>query len=325
MRELTHRTVETNGIRMRIAEQGSGPLIVMCHGFPEGWYSWRHQMSALAAAGFHAVAPDMRGYGGTDCPYEVDQYTLLHLVGDVVGLLDALDEQVAVIVGHDWGASVAWHAARLRPDRFRAVIAMSVPFRPRGPQRPTSLMKRTDAATFYKLYFQTPGVAEAELETDVRASLRDILLRLSADVPLTPALDGGFGMVPHEGGLSARMGEHAGLPLPEWLNEVDLDYYASSFENSGFRGGLNWYRNEDRNWELLRPFAELKVEVPALYIAGERDLVLGFPGDRENVAALQASVPHLRKTVMLPECGHWTQQEKADDVNAAMLSFLSGL
>src|SRR5499425_3112962 len=170
--EITHRTIETNGIHMHLAEQGEGPLVVLCHGFPECWYSWRHQLPALAEAGFRAVAPDMRGYGQSDSPDAIDQYTLLHLVGDMVGLLDALGAESAVIAGHDWGAPVAWHAALLRPDRFRAVIGLSVPFRPRGAVRPTTAMPRTDEAVFYQLYFQTPGVAEAELEQDVRATIR---------------------------------------------------------------------------------------------------------------------------------------------------------
>src|SRR5213595_2177999 len=187
--DIRHRTVETNGIRMHIAEQGEGPLVVMCHGFPESWYSWRHQLSALAAAGFHAVAPDMRGYGQTDRPEAIDQYTLLHLVGDMVGLVDALGVESAVIAGHDWGAPVAWHAALLRPDRFRGVVGLSVPFRPRGSVRPTTGMPRTDDAIFYQLYFQDPGVAEAELERDVRDTMRRVLFGGSADArrdPLAP-------------------------------------------------------------------------------------------------------------------------------------------
>src|SRR5262249_41798396 len=152
--------IETNGIRMHLAEQGTGPLVVLCHGFPESWYSWRHQLAALAAAGFRAVAPDMRGYGQTDRPDEIDQYTLLHLVGDILGLIDALGAETAVVAGHDWGAPVAWHAALLRPDRFRAVIGLSVPFRSRLEVRPTVGMPRSDDAVFYQLYFQPPGVAE---------------------------------------------------------------------------------------------------------------------------------------------------------------------
>jgi pimeloyl-ACP methyl ester carboxylesterase len=324
MGSITHRVIETNGIRMRIAEQGEGPLVLLCHGFPESWYSWRHQIAALAAAGFHAVAPDMRGYGGTEAPEAIEQYTLLHLVGDMVGVLDALGAETAVIAGHDWGAPVAWHAALLRPDRFRGVIGLSVPFRPRGPRRPTSVMPRTDDAVFYQLHFQEPGVAEAELEQDVRAAVRDILLRLSGDVAPIAGSDG-FSMVPRPGGLGARFGEHAAMALPAWLSEGDIDTYAASFSGTGFRGGLNWYRNIDRNWELLRPFAGLPVSVPALYVAGDRDLVLGFAGAKEMVAGLGRVVPQLRGAVILPGCGHWTQQERPEAVNAAMLEFLRGL
>src|SRR6266545_765143 len=175
MIDVTHRTLEMNGFRMHVAEQGTGPLVILCHGFPESWYSWRHQLAALAEAGFHAVAPDMRGYGQTDRPEAIDQYTLLHLVGDMVGLVDALGGESAVIAGHDWGAPVAWHAALLRPDRFRAVVGLSVPFRPRGPVPPTSVMPRTTEAQFYQLYFQEPGVAEAEFERDPRATVRNLL------------------------------------------------------------------------------------------------------------------------------------------------------
>src|SRR6201981_1699386 len=182
--EIRHRTVETNGIRMHIAEQGEGPLVVLCHGFPESWYSWRHQLLALAAAGFHAGAPDMRGYGQTDRPEAIDQYTLFHLVGDIVGLIDALGEKQAVIAGHDWGARVAWQEAKWRPDRVRAVIGLSVPFRPRGTARPTTVMPRTDDAVFYQLYFQETGVAEAEYDPNARAMFRSGLLGLSGDAPL---------------------------------------------------------------------------------------------------------------------------------------------
>jgi pimeloyl-ACP methyl ester carboxylesterase len=183
MTETKHRTVETNGTRMHVAEQGAGPLVILCHGFPESWYSWRHQLAALAAAGFHAVAPDMRGYGHTDAPAEIEAYTLLHLVGDMVGLVGALGETSAVIAGHDWGAPVMWHAALLRPDLFRAVIGLSVPFRPRGAVRPTAVMPHTDEAIFYQLYFQTPGEAEAELGRDVRSTMRRLAYSGSGNAP----------------------------------------------------------------------------------------------------------------------------------------------
>jgi pimeloyl-ACP methyl ester carboxylesterase len=183
MTEIKHRIIETNGIRMHLAEQGEGPLVLLCHGFPESWYSWRHQLLALAEAGFRAVAPDMRGYGGTDQPWEIDQYTLLHSIGDMVGLLDVLGVKQAVIVGHDWGAPMAWAAAVLRPDRFRGVLALSGPFGPRGPSRPTTVMPQSADMFFYQLYFQTPGVAEEEFERDVRLTVRTILYSISGDAP----------------------------------------------------------------------------------------------------------------------------------------------
>lgn len=323
---ISHRDVEANGIRLHLVEQGTGPLVLLCHGFPESWYSWRHQLGALAAAGFHAVAPDMRGYGRTDRPEAADQYTLLHLVGDMVGLLDALGAEQAVIAGHDWGAPVAWHAALLRPDRFRAVIGLSVPFIPRGPVRPTTRMPRTDDAVFYQLYFQEPGVAEAELERDVRASLRRILYSGSGDVPRRPGRGDrrdAVGMVPRRGGFLDRTLDPE--TLPSWLTEADVDFYAGEFLRTGFRGGLSWYRSIDRSWELLAPFAGARVGVPALYVAGERDLVVAFRGMDRLIPSLAQVVPGLRRTLILPGCGHWTQQERPAEVTAAMLEFLRGL
>ena len=328
--EVTHRTVQTNGIRMHVVEQGTGPLVILCHGFPESWYSWRHQIQALAEAGYRVVAPDMRGYGQTDQPDAVEAYSMLHLVGDMVGLLDALGAEQAVIAGHDWGAPVAWHAALLRPDRFRAVIGLSVPFRPRGPSRPTSTMPQTEDALFYQLYFQQPGVAEADLESDTPRFIRGILYGNSGDGPLRehglPPW-GEVGMVPRQGGVLGRM---AGIvspmvALPSWLTGADLDFYAAEFSRTGFRGGLNWYRNIDRNWELLAPFTGLPVQVPALYMVGELDLTMAFQGMDVLLPNLKRFVPQLRQTIRLPGCGHWTQQERAAEVNAAMIGFLRGL
>ena len=322
MNEATHRMVETNGIRLHLAEQGAGPLVVLCHGFPESWYSWRHQLAALAAAGFHAVAPDMRGYGQSDRPEEIDRYTLLHLVGDMVGVLDALKAEQAVIVGHDWGAPVAWSAALLRPDRFRGVIGLSVPYLPRGPARPTSVMPQNADAVFYQLYFQSPGEAEAELERDISLTLRRLLYSASGDAPRRGE-SAGVGMVPRDGGLLTRM--KTPETLPAWLTEADLAFYTSEFARTGFRGGLNWYRNIDRNWELAGAFAGARVTVPALYIAGDRDLVVSFRGMNDLIANLRIFVPQLRGSVMLEGCGHWTQQERAAEVNAAILEFLRHL
>src|SRR5271168_2648845 len=221
MSEPTLRFIEANGIRMRVAEQGAGPVVLLCHGFPESWYSWRHQLKALADAGYRAVAPDMRGYGQTDRPDEIGRYTQLHLVGDMVGLLDALAVETAVIAGHDWGAPVAWHAALMRPDRFRGVIGLSVPYRPRGPTRPTTVMPQTEDAVFYQLYLQTPDVPEAEIEQDVPRFIRRVLYANSGDNPLQPPRDQ-IGMVLRHGGLMAR---ELVIPptLPAWLSEPEVD------------------------------------------------------------------------------------------------------
>jgi len=321
--EIVQRTVETNGIRMHVAEAGSGPLVVMCHGFPESWYSWRHQLVALAAAGYHAVAPDMRGYGQTDAPAAIEAYTLLHLVGDIVGLVAALGEKTAIVAGHDWGAPVAWHAALLRPDVFRAVIALSVPFRPRGSTRPTTVMPQTNEAVFYQLYFQAPGVAEAELGRDPRATIRRLLYTGSGDLPTRGDGTGLAGMVRRGGGFLEQTVDPESLPA--WLTDADVAFYAGEYARTGFRGGLNWYRSIDRNWELLAPYAGGLVNVPALYVAGDRDLVVRFPGMDQLIPNLSKFVPQLRRTVMLQGCGHWTQQERAAEVNAAMLEFLMTL
>jgi pimeloyl-ACP methyl ester carboxylesterase len=326
----TQRMIESNGIRLNIAEQGKGPLALLCHGFPESWYSWRHQIDALAAAGFHAVAPDMRGYGKSDRPEPIDQYTIFHLVGDLVGLLDALEAATAIIVGHDWGAAVAWQAARLRPDRFRAVACLSVPYRPRGPVPPTSVMPRTADAQFYMLYFQEPGIAEAEFERDPRTTVHTMLYGVSGEGIAAisgAAASGGAaptpGMVPRGG--SMLRGAAASATLPAWLSETDLEFYAGEFKRNGFRGPLNYYRNIDRNWELLAPFADVKVTVPALFVAGDRDMVVALPGMDQHLASLKQFVPALRDIKMLPGCGHWTQQERATEVNAAIIDFARSL
>lgn len=326
MSGLAHRTVDTNGIHMHIVEHGAGPAVLLCHGFPELWYSWRHQLAPLAGAGFHAVAPDMRGYGQTDAPSEIERYTLLHHVGDMIGLLDALGIERAVIAGHDWGAPVAWLAAQLRPDRFRGVIALSGPFGPRGLSRPTEIMPQNADSLFYQLYFQTSGVAEAEFEHDVRSTIRVILYSISGDAPdlAGSVVDRNApGMVSREGGILTKMQNPE--VLPPWLSETDVDFYVSEFARTGFRGGLNWYRNIDRNWALLAPFAGTKISVPALYIGGERDIVLNFPGVRQRIADMAKFVPQLRRTIILPGCGHWTQQERTADVNAEMIDFLRAL
>jgi pimeloyl-ACP methyl ester carboxylesterase len=319
--EVGHRFVETNGIRMHLAEQGAGPLVVLLHGFPESWYSWRHQLPALADAGFHAVAPDLRGYGQTDRPADAQKYTQLHLVGDVVGLLDALGEERAVLVGHDWGAPVAWNTALLRSERVRGVIGLSVPHTPRGPVSALTAMRARLGEGFYMAYFQRPGIADTELARDVRTTLRRLLYSASGDAPWQA--EPRHPVVPEGGGLLDILAEPD--TLPSWLTETDLDFYVAGFERTGFTGGLNWYRAIDLSWELMAPWQGARVLPPALFIAGDRDLVVHFPGMRELISHLQVFVPHLTRTVILPGCGHWTQQERPAEVNAAMIAFLTDL
>jgi epoxide hydrolase A/B len=317
MTEISHRFVETNGIRMHVAEAGQGPLVVLLHGFPECWYSWRHQLRALAGAGFHAVAPDQRGYCRTDQPEAIESYTMLHLVGDVVGLLDALGAEQAVVAGHDWGAPVAWFTALLRPDRVRGVAALSVPFRPPGSLRPMEILRSVVGEGFYQVYFQQPGVADAELARDLPATFRRLLHGGSGAgpglLPVVPEGKGFLDLVPDP------------ETLPGWLTEADIDAYVAEFEPAGFTGGLNWYRNIDRNAELLAAWRGARVRPPALYVAGDRDLVVSFPGAERQIANLKDSVPNLWRTVMLPGVGHWTQQEAPGQVNELLLAFLRTL
>jgi pimeloyl-ACP methyl ester carboxylesterase len=316
MSDIAHRTIKTNGINMHIAEAGDGPLVVLLHGFPELWYSWRHQLPALAAAGYHAVAPDNRGYGQTDAPYEIEAYSMRQMTADIVGVLDALGEREAVVVGHDWGSPIAWNCALLYPDRFRAVAALSVPFLPRGPMPPLQMFKQMFANNFfYIVYFQEPGVAEAEFEADVRRAMRLFLYMASGEAPENSG--------PSLRRSGSKLFEGVSDP-PEsspWLSEADLNHFVTEFERTGFRGPLNRYRNMDSDWTDLAELAGAKVEQPALFIAGERDAVIKLA----NPEMMKPSVPNLRQVVMLPGCGHWTQQERPKEVNDELIAFLSSL
>lgn len=317
MPEVTHRMIETNGIRLHVAEQGEGPLIILCHGFPECWYSWRHQLPAFAKAGFRAVAPDLRGYGRSDRPEEVEKYTIFDDIGDMLGLVDALGGGSAVIAGHDIGATIAWEAALLRPDRFRAVIALSAPFRPRGfgtTVPPTTLMPQTEDAIFYQLFLQTPE-AEAALGHDLRRTFRSQFYALSGDRPAATGDGFAGGMMPRKGALLPDPAS-----LPAWVTESDIDVYVKEYTRSGLHGPLAWWRNIDRSWEQLAPFVGAMVTVPALYMAGDRDFVVG--AFSQFVQKQAEMVPKLRPLIMLPGCGHWTEQERAPEVNDAMIDFL---
>jgi pimeloyl-ACP methyl ester carboxylesterase len=299
--------------------QGHGPLVLFCHGWPESWYSWRQQMAAIATSGYRAVAPDMRGYGGTDAPQDITQYTLLHLVGDMVGLVKAFGETQAVVVGHDWGAPVAWHCALLRPDMFRAVVGMSVPWSPPGPVEFLASLQRRGISNFYMQYFQTPGVAEAEFEADVEASIRRTHFSGSGDGPQHPT----FSLIDPVKGFLGNTAEPT--TLPAWLSAEDVAYYASEFRRAGFRGGFNWYRNIARNWELMAPWRGCVIQQPSMFIAGERDSVLKFPASQSHIENYNNTLPGLRGCHILPGAGHWVQRERAANVSTLLLQFLAGL
>ena len=316
---VSARDVAVNGITLHVTECGQGPLVLLCHGWPELAFSWRHQLPALAGAGFRAVAPDMRGYGRTTAPEAIDAYTILHLVGDMVALVGALGETQAVIVGHDWGAPVAWTSAMLRPDVFRAVVGLSVPHRGRGPAPPLASLRAAGVTRFYLQYFQEPGVAEAEFERDVAETVRRILGA------------GGFGgggsddqvmMVPDSGFLSLVPRPEK---LPPWLTEQDLTVWTENFARSGFRGGLNYYRNIDRNFALTAPWQGATIRQPALFIGGTHDVVLHPRFAGPALKAMPEQVPHLRGTVLLEGAGHWVQQERPEEVNRALIGFLQAL
>jgi pimeloyl-ACP methyl ester carboxylesterase len=271
MTDIRFTHIQSNGIRMRVAEAGSAgsPLVVLCHGFPESWYSWKAQLLALAAAGYHVVAPDMRGYGGTEAPHEISAYSIFHLVGDIIGLLDHHGVEKAAIAGHDWGAPVAWHCALFRPDRVRAVAGFSVPFFPRAPRKPSDAMPQDAHSRFYQLYFCEEGAAEAEFGADVAASMRDFAWLWSGEGGEMPSA--ARTMVPRNAGMLT--GRNPQGKLPSFVSPADLQVYIDAFIQSGFRGPLNWYRNIDRNWEQTAPWAGARIHTPALYMVGANDML----------------------------------------------------
>ena len=301
-----HRHVRLNGIDVHIAEQGEGPLVLLLHGWPETWYAWRHQLDALAAAGYRAAAPDQRGYGATDRPAAIDQYSIFHLVADVVALIRELGEERAVVVGHDWGSMVACNTALLRPAVVRGVVAISIPPLPRGSVPPMTVTQQRFGEGFYQNYFQEPGVAEASLEADVATTLR-----LAYAGVRSPEPSGGF--------LGLFVEPET---LPAWLTDEDLATFVDQFSASGFTGGLNWYRNLDRNWELTAAWQDAPITPPSLYISGDNDAMRTvYPMDD----AVRAIVPNLRGVIDVPGCGHWTQQERPDVVTDALVEFLRDL
>ena len=307
------RTLSVNGIELYLLEAGEGPLVVLCHGWPELSYSWRHQIDALARAGFHVVAPDMRGFGKSSAPADIGAYSIFHTVGDMVALVAALGESNAAIVGHDWGAPVAWHSALFRPDLFTKVAGMSVPPPFRGRGRPLDSLRENGITNFYWQYFQAPGVAEAEFERDVGRTMRALLGRGFSDPSASLFIDtskGFLGDIP------------ADRPLPNWLSEADLASFVATYQQTGFRGGLNWYRNIDRNWDLTAPWQDAQIRQPLLFIAGAQDSVITGLIGAKRVSEMGRVLPNIKAKLIIDGAGHWVQQERPDEVNAALIAFL---
>ncbi|MDE2563485.1 MAG: alpha/beta hydrolase [Sphingomonadales bacterium] len=319
------RRIDAGELTLRAAVAGEGPLVVMVHGFPESWYSWRHQIGPVAEAGFTVCAIDVRGYGGSDKPHEVPAYSLEHIVSDVVGVAHALSPRApAILVGHDWGAPIVWNSALTNPDRFRAVAGLSVPFAG-VPQRPFTEVFREHFTSrgrfFYQEYFQQPGVAEAEAEADPRAFVRRMMYSISGDVPEGDYWDKPAGATFLDGLPDVTDPEG----LPGWLSDTDLSFYAAEFKASGFRGPLNRYRNHEADYEWLQGWQGKRIESPALFIGGSRDPATTlFGAVADPVAMMRMFAPRVEGHV-LEGCGHWTQQERPAEVNALLLDWLARL
>ena len=323
---INFRTVDSHGVKLRVAEAGTGPLVILVHGFPESWSSWRHQIPALAAAGYHVVAPDMRGYGKSGRPTAVEDYDIKHLTGDLVSIVDAMGEKTAILVGHDWGASVSWNAMLLHPDRFTAYAAMSVPYRGRNPDvRPMDATRARYGENFwYTVYFQEPGVAEKEFDAQPYEFLSRAYLLYEGQTPVEPpevtdprrAAAGGAGWIPRMGKVKQ---------LPAWLSQKDLDYYVSEFKESGFRGGINYYRNSNRNWEITPQLTGATIPQPVMFVAGKDDPVIAGQTKETLITMMTPVVKDMRGVTVISGAGHWIQQEKWQEVNALLLSFLASL
>lgn len=310
-------------IKLRAAIQGQGPLVIMVHGFPESWYSWRHQIGPVAEAGFTACAIDVRGYGGSDKPYPVEAYDMEHMVGDLVAVAKHLQPQApAILLGHDWGAPMVWNAALTHPEVFSAVGALSVPHLGVGARPFSEIFTRlfTDKNRFfYQAYFQAEGVAEAEAEADVRGFLRKFVYAISGDAPA--------GTWPNNKTASdpLLLGLVDPEPFPAWMSEADLDYYESQFKASGLRGPINRYRNHERDHAWLTPFKDTQILQPAFFVAGTKDMAFNMFGGADPIELMRKQVPNLQVADVLEGCGHWTQQERPKEVNERLIPWLKGL
>lgn len=320
---LEEKQISTNGIQLRVFIKGEGPLVVLVHGWPELWYSWRNQIEPLVNAGYRVAVPDMRGYGGSDKPQAVAAYRMSEMAADVAGLISALGEEQAVVIGHDWGAPIAWHTALLHPQQVRAVGGLSVPFTGRSPKPPLELWAELyKGRFFYQLYFREEGVAEKELEQDMTRSLRLIFYSACAD-----GMKEMMANPPQKGpGSTMLEGLPDPSPFPAWLSDKELQYYAENFASSGMRGPLNRYRCQDMDWRELAHLQGRRIQQPALFLAGELDPVLAFIPNTDMVALMRAKhLDDLRIGEIIPDGGHWIQQEKPEIVNRHLLAFLQQL
>jgi pimeloyl-ACP methyl ester carboxylesterase len=316
---MQSRHIQTDGLSQHILEAGTGPLVLLIHGFPELGISWRAQVAALAEAGFHAVAPDMRGYGSTEKPKQVSDYSILHLVGDMVDLVRALGETSCVVVGHDWGAPVAWHCALTRPDMFRAVFGLSVPFQPRRPKGPptaamAAISKRLGLGDLYISRFQAAD-AHAVFDADPATALRKMFYAYDGATP-----DGrqSTGFIPEGQSFISTVPDDA--PLPPWMSPEHFTEYVAAFAAGAFKAPLDWYRNLDSNWSMTAHLQDARIRVPAAFVVGERDPVRHYAGGHE--AGLKDWATDLRMQVVIPGAGHWIQQERPEEVNRLLVEFL---
>jgi len=316
-------SIPTNGIKLRAVVEGTGPLVVLVHGFPESWYSWRHQIAPIAAAGFRVCAIDVRGYGGSDKPGEVADYSLQQITTDVAGVIEHLSpDEKAVVIGHDWGAPIVWNTALTRPDRVRAVAGLSVPYTGVPAVQFMDVIKAafTDKGRFfYQVYFQDVGPAEAELGADPRAAIRKFYYAISGDAP-----DGTWPAdKPHGERLLDRLPDPD--PFPAWLTKEDEDYFTAEFHRSGFFGPLSRYRNHQRDFDWLQGFKDRRIDQPSFFIGGERDLVLKMIPGVNPLDYMTPHLPGLQGAHVLPGVGHWTQQEAPEEVTRLLVGWLKGL
>ncbi|KDP27824.1 hypothetical protein JCGZ_18904 [Jatropha curcas] len=317
MDAIEHRFVQVNGINIHVAEAGpvNGPVILFIHGFPELWYSWRHQIVALASLGYRAVAPDMRGYGDTDAPDDLQSYTCFHIVGDLIGLLDAVapQQEKVFVVGHDWGAYIAWHLCLFRPDRVKALVNLSVVFALRNPNgKRIEVMRAVYGDDYYMCRFQEPGEIEAEFaELGTERILKEFFTYRHPGPIFLP-----------KGKAFSRLPETP-LVLPSWFSEEDVQYYTNKFEKKGFTGGLNYYRILDRNWELTAPWNGAQVKVPAKFIVGDQDLTYNSFGAKDYIekGGFKKAVPFLEEVVIMEGVAHFLNQEKPEEINKHIYDF----